>query len=98
MPPTEAPPWGYARGVDLSEEGVLVVADSSADGWLGADDRDGSVYEAPMPSLAATGASGAPDEDQVFVRLDASEALIDGLSSPFEAWLWRPPDTWPVAR
>jgi hypothetical protein len=48
--------------------------------------------KAPMPSaLAPTGASGGAVEGQVLVDLEGMELLLDGLTNPFEGWLWKLP-------
>jgi hypothetical protein len=88
LPPEGIAPWGYARGIELTDDGTLWITDSSADGWLGPDLLDGTVFEAQLPSLTPTAATGG-EQGQVFVRLAWIERLIGGLSMPFEAWLWR---------
>lgn len=89
LPPAGAAPWGAARGVELGDDGSLWVTDSSTDGWSGS--LIGAIDQATLPSLSPTGATGAAGEDQVFVRLDQVDRLVEGLAFPFEAWLWRRP-------
>lgn len=100
LPPLDAPPWGFLRGVELSDDGVLILTDSSSDGWLGPEGDDGVFFTSRLPSLSSTGASGRVGEDQHFVRLESVDTLSEGLPLPFEAWLWRPPASWllPKAR
>ncbi len=81
------PPEGldFVRGVDLADDGLVIATDS---GEELAFDTDGRVLTGALPKLAETGATGAIG-DQVHVDWPAG-ALADGLSTPFEAWIWRP--------
>ena len=91
MPEGQYAPFVFVRGVELTSDGWLYITDSGANGGVGFCD-EGRVFQAPMPTgLAPTGATGDANGDQVFVDLPGVELMLDGLSNPFEGWLWTSP-------
>jgi hypothetical protein len=76
----------FVRGVELTDDGVIIATDSGPEMSPGSEGR---VLLGDLPDLEPTGASGAVDEDQVLVDWDTT-VLVDGLSNPFEGWLWAP--------
>lgn len=91
VPEGQYAPFVFVRGVELTSDGWLYITDSGANGGVGFGD-DGRVFQAPMPTgLAPTGATGDANGDQVFVDLPGVELMLDGLSNPFEGWLWTSP-------
>jgi hypothetical protein len=84
-------PFDFLRGVELTADGWLYLTDSGPGQGLSLV-PEGRVMKAPMPSaLAPTGASGGAVEGQVLVDLEGMELLLDGLTNPFEGWLWKLP-------
>jgi hypothetical protein len=83
-------PFIFVRGVELTSDGWLYITDSGANGGIGFGD-DGRILKAPMPTLYAQGESGDANGDQRFEDLTGVELLLDGLSNPFEGWLWANP-------
>ncbi len=87
----EAPvgPFDFIRGVEITSDGWLWLTDSGPSEGLGGD--NGRIIKAPMPEgLVPTGASGAADEDQVFVELIDATVMTEGVANPFHGWLWVP--------
>jgi hypothetical protein len=89
VPQEPVAPFEFLRGVELTADGELYLTDSGSVGGVGGGTR-GRVLRAAMPSLSPTGATGAVDQDQVLLDLEGGEVLLEGLSNPFEGWLWRP--------
>jgi hypothetical protein len=89
VPPVLTEPWSFLRGVDLGEDGTLILTDSGVE-FVQAGPPSGRVIAAALPSLAPSGQRGGTG-DQHFVPLDGAEARLSGLAMPFEGWIRRRP-------
>jgi hypothetical protein len=89
VPPAPAGPFDFVRGVEITDDGWLWMADSGPNEGLLGD--NGRILKAPMPpDLEPTGASGAEGEDQLILPLADTEVTTEGVANPFHLWLWRP--------
>ncbi len=89
--PAGVDPLWFVRGVDLTDDGVLLITDSGLD----LSGKIGRILAAPFPTLPPAATSGAAPDDQVFALLEDVELLATDIPNPFEGWLWRAPaESW----
>lgn len=84
-PGDDAAPFTFLRGVELLEDGRLIVTDSGRS-TPGAE-NSGRVFVSTFPDLSPTG-EGGNRGDQRFEPLGPATLLLDGLAAPFEGWFW----------
>lgn len=93
VPSGPGAPYVFLRGVELTDDGVLLLTDTGTLAGPLLVSSTGRLLRTAMPTgLAPTGATGAVGVDQVLVDLEAGLVLREGLGSPFEGWLWELPE------
>ena len=88
--PPGALPFGFLRGVELTDGGELLITDAGAE-LVDQGPDQGGLWSASFPALAATGATGARGS-QVYREFKDMTPLLDGLAMPFEGRLMPAPD------
>lgn len=85
LPGADVGMFGFLRGVDRTEDGLLVMTDT---GILGGGPT-GRVILAEWPTLEIpdkplVGSTG----NQTFVDLGPTTVILDGIDNAYEGWLW----------